>query len=207
MIALIDYGMGNLRSVAKAIEALGGEVRITEDPAVVRQADKVILPGVGAFPAAMHELATRGLVPALRESIAAGKPYLGICLGLQLLFETSEEAGGAAGLGILAGRVRRFPDAAAGQRLVVPHMGWNRVRPLPGKRMPELLQGIAPDSYFYFVHSYFVEPAVQEDAVLVSDYGLPFTAMVQRGRLFATQFHPEKSQAVGLCLLQNFIAL
>ncbi len=223
MIVVIDYGMGNLRSVSKALESLGAMVRVSSDPADVGKAEKVILPGVGAFPSAMRELTARGLIGAVQDALAAGTPYLGICLGLQLLFERSEEGEGAQGLGILPGAVRRFPQA---EGLKIPHIGWNQVTtgqsvPLATHHSPRLtvdlglttqrrcplLRGIAEGSFVYFVHSYYAEPADRSVVALEADYGVRFTAMVWRRNLFATQFHPEKSQAVGLRLLKNFVEL
>ena len=203
MITVVDYGMGNLRSVSKALEALGASVRVSSQPAEVAQAERLILPGVGAFPAAMRELTARGLVEPVKAHIAAGKPYLGICLGLQLLFERSEEGGGAAGLGVLRGTVMRLPDGGVRK---IPHMGWNQVAPAQRQECP-LLQGMAPDSFVYFVHSYYAQPADRSMVALETDYGVRFAAMVWRQQLYATQFHPEKSQAVGLQLLKNFVAL
>ena len=210
MIVVVDYGMGNLRSVSKALEALGASVRVSSDPDAVAQAEKLILPGVGAFPAAMRELTTRRLVDPLKQALATGVPYLGICLGLQLLFDSSEEGGGSAtGLGVLRGTVRRFPSDGS---LKVPHMGWNQIEGRQkgeGKRQKEcpLLKGIPEGSFVYFVHSYYAEPEDRSVIALESEYGIRFAAMVHRGSLFATQFHPEKSQAVGLKLLENFIKL
>jgi glutamine amidotransferase len=201
MIAIIDYQMGNLRSVQKGFERVGFAAEITSDPQRLAAADKVVLPGVGAFGDAMAELRTRGLVEPIRDMIAAGKPFLGICLGLQLLFDVGYEGGEHAGLGVLRGKVVRF-DLPVGFK--VPHMGWNQgrfVRPAP------VLDGLADGSHFYFVHSYYVVP---EDPALVAietTYGHPFCAMVWRDNLFATQFHPEKSQADGLRLLRNFAKL
>ena len=204
MIVVVDYGMGNLRSVSKALEALGASVRVSSDPVDLARADKLILPGVGAFPAAMRELNARGLVEPIRSSIKTGKPYLGICLGLQLLFEESEEGAGATGLGILPGRVRKFAlDGRA--TLKIPHMGWNQVFSTQS-RCP-LLEGIPDGSFFYFVHSYYGDPSDRSAVALEADYGGRFTAMVWRDQLYATQFHPEKSQAVGLTLLKNFVEL
>ena len=204
MIVVVDYGMGNLRSVSKALESLGASVRVSSDPKDVAAADKLILPGVGAFPAAMQELSARRLVEPIKRFIASGKPYLGICLGLQLLFESSEEGEGAKGLGVLAGAVKRFAPAASRK---VPHMGWNDVRrPGPQDGCP-LLAGIPDGSFVYFVHSYYAEPAERGITALETDYGVRFAAMVWRDHLYATQFHPEKSQAIGLQLLKNFIAL
>lgn len=202
MIAVIDYGMGNLRSVSKALEYLGASVRVTGEAAVIRQAEKIVLPGVGAFPAAMRELTARRLVDPVKEAIASGKPYLGICLGLQLLFESGEEDGGAQGLGILPGTVKRLP---AGPPLKIPHMGWNQVTRT--RKVCPLLQGVADGSFFYFVHSYYAQPLDPSVTALETEYGVPFVSMIWRDRLFATQFHPEKSQAVGLQLLENFLTL
>lgn len=203
MVVVVDYGMGNLRSVSKALEALGASVRVSSDPAEVGQAEQLILPGVGAFPAAMRELTARKLAEPVKAHIAAGKPYLGICLGLQLLFERSEEGGGAAGLGVLCGTVTRLPDGAARK---IPHMGWNQVAPAQRQACP-LLQGMAPDSFVYFVHSYYAQPADRSVVALETDYGVRFASMVWRQQLYATQFHPEKSQAVGLRVLENFLKL
>ncbi len=209
MIAVIDYGMGNLRSVSKALEHLGAEARVTSDPQEIARATKLVLPGVGAFGAAMQELTRRGLVEPIRQAITRGVPYLGICLGLQLLFDESEEGGKIKGLGLLRGRVRRLQAPS----LKIPHMGWNQVTSPTStagcgqmKGCP-LLHGIPEESYVYFVHSYYADPADRSIVALEADYGGRFTAMVWRRSLFATQFHPEKSQAVGLRLLQNFIGL
>ena len=205
-IAIIDYGMGNLRSVAKAFEHLSPQldIRITSDPAVVRDAARVVFPGQGAMPDCMRELDRVGLREALSEA-ARSKPFLGICLGLQMLFEFSEE-GDTQGLGILPGRVLRFPaDAmqdADGGKLKVPHMGWNEVTPTGPH---PLWDGIAAGTRFYFVHSYYVEPAQPELVAAFTVYPFPFTSVVARGNLFAVQFHPEKSQTQGLQLLANFI--
>ncbi len=203
MITVVDYGMGNLRSVSKALESLGAPVRVSSRPEDVASAEKVILPGVGAFPAAMQELRQRGLIEPVKAHIGAGKPYLGICLGLQLLFERSEEGGGAEGLGVLKGSVKRF---TAPPPLKIPHMGWNQVTGLGASACP-LLQGVPGGSYVYFVHSYYAQPSDVSLVALESEYGERFAAMAWRERLFATQFHPEKSQAVGLRLLQNFVTL
>ncbi len=203
-IAIVDYGMGNLRSVSKALEHLGADARVTHDPVAVRHATAVILPGVGAFGAAMRELSRRGLVEPIVEAIRGGRPYLGICLGLQLLFASSQESPGVAGLGILPGTVRRFP---AGGGLKIPHMGWNQATVPASAAACPLLAGIPNNSFFYFVHSYFGDPADRKLIGLETDYGVRFTSMVWRERLFATQFHPEKSQTLGLHLLRNFVAL
>jgi glutamine amidotransferase len=210
MITVVDYGMGNLRSVSKALESLGTKVCVSKEPSDAARAEKLILPGVGAFPSAMRELGARGLIDPIKAFIASGKPYLGICLGLQLLFEESEEGKGAQGMGVLPGKVRRFavPESAG---LKVPHMGWNQIkRQATGDKQQSacpLLNGIADGSFFYFVHSYYADPKDRAVVALQTDYGSPFASMVWRDRLFATQFHPEKSQAVGLQLLKNFVAL
>ena len=209
MILIIDYGMGNLRSVSKALESLGASVRISSDPVEVASAQKLILPGVGAFPAAMHELAARKLIEPIKASIARGTPFLGICLGLQVLFEKSEEGEGALGLGVLPGMVRRFaftPKAGSnGATLKIPHMGWNQLI-RTGEGCP-LLKEIPEGSFVYFVHSYYADPRDRSVTYLESDYGGRFSAMIWRDNLYGTQFHPEKSQAVGLQLLKNIIAL
>jgi glutamine amidotransferase len=205
-VAIIDYGMGNLRSVAKAIEhvAPGRQVVVTSDPRVVAAAERVVFPGQGAMPDCMRELELRGLRQAVQDA-AAAKPFLGICIGQQMLFEHSEE-GDVAGLGILAGRVVRFPEArmiaADGSRLKVPHMGWNEVRQ---SRPHPLWEGIADGERFYFVHSYFVAPADPSLVAAETEYGLRFTSVVARDNIFAIQCHPEKSAAAGLRMLANFI--
>ncbi|MBI4580875.1 MAG: imidazole glycerol phosphate synthase subunit HisH [Planctomycetes bacterium] len=230
MIAIVDYGMGNLRSVQKGLEKVGSSARIVRDGADVRAADKLILPGVGAFGDAMKHLKERGLIEPVVEFARSGRPFLGVCLGLQLLFDVSYEEGEFPGLGLIPGKVVRFdfrnlcrpgepgspPPGGSGepspppprgslnpQALKVPHMGWNQVRwdkPCP------LLKDLPSGTHFYFVHSYYVVP--DDDAVTVGrcDYGYPFTAAIQRGNVFATQFHPEKSQAAGLTILRNFAA-
>ena len=203
---VIDFGMGNLRSVAKALEQAGARVRVSGDPHDIRAASRVVFPGQGAMGACVARIAEHGLAEAVREA-ARTKPFLGICLGLQALFDFSEEDGGVPGLGLVAGRVRRFPldeRLPGGERLKVPHMGWNQVaftRPHP------LLAGIAPDAWFYFVHSYYVCP---DDEALVlgrtEHGGTAFTSALARGNLVATQFHPEKSHRAGLRLLANFVS-
>ena len=201
MIAIVDYGMGNLRSVQKGFEKVGHEATITNDPAAIRDAAKVILPGVGAFPDAMQELGRRGLIEPIRAAVAGGKPFLGICLGLQLLFDVGWEGGRHEGLGILRGEVVRFEVPP---EYKVPHMGWNQ---LAIRRRAPLLEGIADGAYFYFVHSYYVVPADRDVIATETSYPQPFASMVWRDNLFATQFHPEKSQADGLRMLKNFAEL
>ena len=197
MIAIVDYGIGNLGSVTKGFRRAGAEVELTGDPALLRRADALVLPGDGAFGATMAEIDGRGLAPLLREAVAAGTPLLGICIGMQVLFEQSEEHGRHQGLGLLPGRVRRFDDS-----LTVPHMGWNTLR---ARRAHPLLDGVADGSHVYFVHSYYCDAA--EDVVIAtSDYGQDFAAIVGRGPVLGLQFHPEKSQAVGQRLVANFVA-
>jgi len=201
MIAIIDYGMGNLRSVQKGFEKVGHAAVITSDPAEIAAADRVVLPGVGAFGDAMNELHKRGLIPQIHASIDSGRPFLGICLGLQLLFEVGHEGERREGLGILPGEVVRFQVPA---EFKVPHMGWNQLqvaRPAP------LLAGLEESPYMYFVHSYYVAPTDRSVIAAEASYPQPFTAMIWRDNLFATQFHPEKSQTDGLKMLKNFAEL
>ncbi|HEX8986409.1 MAG TPA: imidazole glycerol phosphate synthase subunit HisH [Rhodocyclaceae bacterium] len=203
-VAVVDYGMGNLRSVAKAIEhvAPAAKVLVTADPQLVASAERVVVPGQGAMPDCMRELKARGLDAAVIDA-ARSKPFLGICIGLQMLFEHSEE-GDVGGLGILPGRVRRLPqDVMAAEGLKVPHMGWNQV--LQAEAHP-LWAGIEDGARFYFVHSYYVEPASAEIIAGSTGYGITFTSAVARANIFATQFHPEKSAQAGLRLLANFMA-
>ena len=201
MICIIDYGMGNLRSVQKGFERMGHQAIVTSDPAAVAAAEKVVLPGVGAFEDAMAELRRRGLVEPVLAAIESGKPFLGICLGLQLLFDTSYENGTHRGLGVLRGEVVRFQLPKG---FSVPHMGWNQ---LAVRRRAPLLEGIAEGTYVYFVHSYYVAPADAQVIATETDYGGPFCSMIWRDNVFATQFHPEKSQAEGLRMLRNFAEL
>ena len=200
MVTIVDYGSGNLRSVQKAFEKLGVGARITDDPQVVAEAERVVLPGVGAFGDAMRALRDRGLVEPIVAHVRAEKPFFGICMGLQLLFETGLEGGRHAGLGVLAGDVVRF-DLPAGMK--VPHMGWNTVA---WNGTAERSNGGGADDYFYFVHAYHARPADASIVAATTDYGGPFCSAVRRGRLFATQFHPEKSQAAGLRLLASYLA-
>jgi len=203
-IALVDYGAGNLRSVAKALARAGLDPLVTSDAEAVRRAGAVVLPGVGAFADAAASLAGKGLDEAVRESIEAGRPYLGLCLGLQLLFDESDEHGRTPGLGILAGRVARFPERdAAGARLRVPHIGWNDVR-FAGRH--PLLAMLPASECFYFVHGYRAVPARDDVVVGRTDYGGEFASAVARENVFAVQFHPEKSQAAGHRLLGAFAA-
>lgn len=190
--------MGNLRSVQKAFEKLGVAAEIVTEPEQIHSAEKLVLPGVGAFRDAMHELNRLNLVQPIREHIQRDKPLLGICLGLQMLFDVSYEDGEWQGLGVLEGDVVRFP---AMPDLKVPHMGWNT---LQAKQSHSLLQGVPVDASVYFVHSYYVRPKDESVVAARTDYGIPFTSMIARGNLVATQFHPEKSQKVGLKLLENF---
>ena len=200
-IVIIDYGMGNLRNVQKAFEHIGVAARISPDAADLRLADGLILPGVGAFGDAMENLHNAGLVDPIQQSVAAGKPLLGICLGLQLLFEESEEMGSHRGLGLLPGRVVRFPEG----ELKVPHIGWNQLEPAPDAG--PLLAGISAGAYAYFVHSYYALPAVSSDVLASTEYGVEFASIVGRGRVWGAQFHPEKSQEVGLRLLKNWLQI
>jgi len=205
-IAIVDYGMGNLRSVSKALEHVAptASIAVTDDPEVVRKAGRVVVPGQGAMPDCLRELDARGLRGAVLEA-ANSKPFLGICIGLQMLFESSEE-GNVKGLGIVSGKVLRFPSTAMvntnGQKLKVPHMGWNEVH-----RTAEhaLWKDIPSDARFYFVHSYYVETANPEPAAAYSLYPFPFTCAVAKDNIFAVQFHPEKSHEAGLTLLRNFV--
>lgn len=198
MITIVDYQMGNLRSVQKAFERVGVAARISSLPEEVAAAERLVVPGVGAFADAMQELAHRGLIEPIRDFLRADRPFLGICLGLQLLFERSSEGGEPLGLGVLPGEVKRFQ---LGREHKVPHMGWNAVRCL---RPHPLWEGLPESAHVYFVHSYYVEPSDAECVAMVAEYGAPFCAMVRRGNLYATQFHPEKSQSVGLRMLGNF---
>jgi glutamine amidotransferase len=201
MIALVDYGMGNLRSVEKALARVGADVRIVSDAKSVLAADAVVLPGVGAFGDCMANLGKAGLTDAIREFIGTKRPFLGICLGFQALFESSEEAAGVRGLAVFPGTVPRF----AGNGLKVPHMGWNQFRiQKPGC---PLLEDVADGSYVYFVHSYYCKPKEVSVVCGTTEYGIEFCSMLWTDNVYATQFHPEKSQAVGLRMLENFVGL
>ncbi len=201
MIAIIDYDAGNIRSVEKAVQYLGEPAKVTRDPQEIRSADKVILPGVGAFGDAMGRLDQYGLTPVIREVTREGTPFLGICLGLQLLFEKSEESPGVEGLGILPGEILRIPEAAD---LKIPHMGWNSLDFTGSGR---LFQGISGHPYVYFVHSYYLQASDPDIVTATTDYGTKIHASVEQGNVFACQFHPEKSGEIGLTMLENFIRL
>lgn len=201
MIAIVDYGMGNLRSVEKGIARSGAATLVTSDPAQILAARGVVLPGVGAFGACMDNLARYGLTDTIRRVVDSGRPFLGICLGLQLLFEESEEFGPVAGLGILRGRVVRFAGPAL-EGLKIPQMGWNRLRV---RRPVAELAGLGDEPFVYFVHSYYAVPDDPGLVVASTDYGVEFAAAISWRNVFACQFHPEKSQAVGLRILENFV--
>ena len=206
MIAIVDYGMGNLRSVEKALARVGHSPRVTRDPAVIVAADGVVLPGVGAFRACMANLDRLGLLPILRQVIDRGTPFLGICLGMQVLFEESEEFGPVPGLGIFPGRVVRFQEREIGG-LRIPHMGWNILRRRGEAVDLPHLAGVADGAYVYFVHSYYVVPRDTAMVATQTPYGVAFASSVRRDNVFAVQWHPEKSQETGLKVLANFAAL
>ena len=199
MVAIIDYDAGNIKSVEKALLLLGQDVKITDNGQEILSADKVVLPGVGAFGDAMGNLKRRGLVPVLRETAQKGIPFLGICLGLQLLFERSDEAPGVAGLGILPGEILRIPSK---EGLKIPHMGWNSLHLEHGGR---LFDQVSEQSYVYFVHSYYLKAGEEEIVKASTEYGVHIHASVEKGNVFACQFHPEKSSEVGLRILSNFV--
>jgi glutamine amidotransferase len=204
MIVIVDYDMGNLRSVQKAFEKVGMKATVTSNSEEVRRASKVVLPGVGAFKVGMENLKHYGLIDPIYRSIKEGKPFLGVCLGLQFLFTKSEEFGGGEGLDIIAGKVVRFPVNlmdSKGVKLKVPHMGWNTINK---KREVPVLKGIEDRSYFYFVHSYYVIPEDEEVIATSTDYGITFASSIHKDNIFACQFHPEKSQSSGLKILKNF---
>ena len=201
MITIIDYGAGNLFSVQNALNYLGLENRVSRDPGEIRSADGLILPGVGAFGDAMANIRRRGLEPVIRDVAESGKPFLGICLGLQLLFERSEEAPGVAGLGILKGEILRIPEA---EGMKIPHMGWNSLHLQNDGR---LFRGIREQSYVYFVHSYYLKAEDEKIVKATTEYCTHIHASVEQGNVFACQFHPEKSSDVGLHILKNFVEL
>ena len=204
MIAIIDYDAGNIRSVEKAFVSLGEDVTVTRDAEVLRSADKVVLPGVGNFGDCMQNLEKFGLVPVIREIASSGKPFLGICVGLQLLFDESEESPGVKGLGILKGRILRIPD---GENRKIPHMGWNSIHLVRQNGTGRLFRGIPEQSYVYFVHSYYLKAADESIVTATTEYGVTIHASVEKGNVFATQFHPEKSSDTGLAILRNFAGL
>ena len=195
-VAIIDYGVGNLRSVEKAFSAGGVEAVVSADESVLRAAERLVLPGVGAFRACMEALSARGFDRLVRERVGEGTPLLGVCVGMQMLFEESEEFGTTTGLGFLRGRVRRFPEG-----LRVPQVGWNQVE---WRREHALASGVTDNSFFYFVHSFYCDAADEEATVGATRYGLDYPSVVARANVCGVQFHPEKSQAAGLRLLKNF---
>lgn len=196
MITIIDYGMGNLHSVQKAFEKVGADVCVSPKPEDIRRAGAIVLPGVGAFGDAMNNLSKRGLVDVIKEEVGAGKPFLGICLGLDLVFEESDEHGLHEGLGLLPGRVELLPT-----ELKVPHIGWNSISV---RKQSRLLEGIPDGSFFYFVHSYAVVPREKPDILCTTGYGCEFVSAVEHENIAAVQFHPEKSSSLGLAMLKNF---
>jgi len=207
-IAVINYGVGNLGSVAKALSAIGARVKVTSSAKELNNADKIVLPGVGAFYDAMRALRKLGIIQALLKNIRDGKPYLGLCLGMQLLFKESPEDGTHKGLGLLPGDCKKFKSS----KLKVPHMGWNRIqnrKPKTENRKKEcpLLKGIPDGAWMYFVHSYYAAPRDKSCIAATTDYGVKFTSMVWKANIYATQFHPEKSQRLGMRMLENFVRL
>jgi len=201
MVIIVDYGMGNLRSVQKGFEKVGSIAKISRDPEEIRQAERLVLPGVGAFPECMRNLTELELVEPILEFVRSGRPFLGICLGLQLLFDESEEFGTHQGLKVIPGDVKAFER---GMGLKIPHMGWNEV--VFRKDVP-IFRGIPSGTYFYFVHSYYVAPTESSDVAAETQYGIEFTCAIARDNIFAVQFHPEKSQESGLKILSNFAGI
>jgi len=200
-IAVIDYGLGNLRSVAKALEVSGAKIVVTNNPAKISKAKAIVFPGVGAFKKGMDNLNELKILPVLLKSIEAGVPFLGLCLGLQLLFSESEEYGTHKGFGIIKGKVKKFDN-----RLKVPHMGWNQVGKIENtKQKADLFKGIPDSSFFYFVHSYYVEPEDKNIIVGTTDYGIKFASAINKDNIWGLQFHPEKSSTIGLKVLENFV--
>ncbi len=198
MIAIIDYGAGNLQSVKKALDFIGAESIITDNPETINACDKILLPGVGSFGDAMDSMRQKGLVETVKENALSGKPFLGICLGLQLLFEESEETPNVKGLGIFKGKIKKFPNDMG---LKIPHIGWNS---LEIRQNDTIFKDIPQNSYVYFVHSYYLHADEESDVATVTNYGIDFHSAVGKGNIFATQFHPEKSGEVGLQILRNF---
>lgn len=201
MIAIIDYGAGNLQSVKKALDFIGAENVITDNPETINACDRILLPGVGSFGDAMNSMNEKGLVETVKQNALSGKPFLGICLGLQLLFEESEESPGIKGLGILKGKIKRFSND---MNLKIPHIGWNS---LSIKQNDTIFKDIPENSYVYFVHSYYLHAEDENDVATVTNYGIDFHSAVGKGNIFATQFHPEKSGDVGLKILKNFASM
>jgi len=203
MVVIINYGMGNLRSVHKAVLSSGTKAFISEDCKVISKADKIILPGVGHFGKAAKELKKRGAFSLIKKKIEDKTPFLGICLGMQLLFGYSEEAPGVEGFGIIKGKVKKFPPG----KLTIPHMGWNTISKNTKNRYPSLLKGIKDNSFFYFAHSYYCRPQRKDIVLTTTYYGIEFASSVHKDNIWAVQFHPEKSQELGLKLLSNFLSL
>ena len=201
MIAIIDYGAGNLQSVKKAFDFIGAESVITDNPEIINACDRILLPGVGSFGDAMDSMHKSGLVETVKQNALSGKPFLGICLGLQLLFEESEESPGVKGLGIFKGKIKKFsPDMG----LKIPHIGWNS---LEIKQKDTLFKNVPENSYVYFVHSYYLHAEDENDIATITNYGIDFHSAVGKNNIFATQFHPEKSGDVGLQILRNFASM
>ena len=203
MVVIVDYGMGNLNSVYKAVLSLGAKVAVSKGCSAIKRADKIILPGVGHFGRAVRELKKRKLFSLIKEKIKCGTPFLGICLGMQLLFKHSDEAPEAEGFDIIKGQVKRFSS----KELIIPHMGWNSVSKNARNRHLPLLRGIKNGSFFYFAHSYYCKPESRDVVLTVTNYGLDFVSSVHKDNIWAVQFHPEKSQKSGLKLLSNFLSL
>ena len=201
MIAIIDYGAGNLQSVKKAFDFIGAESVITDNPEIINACDRILLPGVGSFGDAMDSMAKSGLVETVKQNALSGKPFLGICLGLQLLFEESEESLGVKGLGIFKGKIKKF---SSDMGLKIPHIGWNS---LEIKQKDGIFKNIPENSYVYFVHSYYLQAEDKNDIATVTNYGISFHSAVGKNNIFATQFHPEKSGDVGLQILRNFASM
>jgi len=201
MIAILDYDMGNLRSVSKALEHVGSEVLVTNNPKDLKNASALVVPGVGAFGDCVKTLTNCRLIDAIKDFIASGRPYLGLCLGMQILLEASEEAPGINGLGIIKGKVKRFSTQ---MELKIPHMGWNKIKVITPHSRDTLFQSIPNNSYMYFVHSYYADPEDKSVIGTETDYGITFCSAICKDNIFATQFHPEKSQHLGLQILKNF---